>query len=106
MAVASTSKAPDLSQGLQYWEKINATVDGVLGGYGSINRVDALGSRMFLLRVMPWLSTIPSPTASTSKAAGRKEVYRALDVGAGIGRVTKTVLLPLVSQALSSIPLR
>lgn len=56
--------------------------------------MDALASRLFLLSLIPRLSTVPSsirplePPASTHRT-------RALDVGAGIGRVTSSVLIHL-----------
>lgn len=86
--------APNLVAGLHYWEHIAAPdLGGVLGGYASIHRIDALSSRLFLLRLLPSLSVIKSPADQGTEAhhMGRR---RALDVGAGIGRVTKTVLLP------------
>jgi protein N-terminal methyltransferase len=57
-----------------------------------------LGSRQFLLYLIPSLSTVPSairPLAPPSKTR-----TRALDVGAGVGRVTFDVLLPLVSDVV------
>ncbi|WFD43975.1 hypothetical protein MPSI1_002640 [Malassezia psittaci] len=102
---------PDVAKGIEYWEGIPATVDGVLGGFGNgtLPRVDALGSRMFLLRVLPYLSSTP-PTAFNGsprewidlrikqRGGKGKTVTRALDCGAGIGRVTEHSLLPLVDE--------
>ena len=50
---------PDVAKGIEYWESVPATVDGVLGGFGNgtLPRIDALGSRTFLLRVLPSLSS-------------------------------------------------
>lgn len=53
---------------------------------------------MLLLSLIPELSTIVPPHRSSSSATGNtatKRSFRALDAGAGIGRVTSTVLLPL-----------
>ncbi|KDR81657.1 hypothetical protein GALMADRAFT_59400 [Galerina marginata CBS 339.88] len=90
---------PDVQEGIEYWNTQPASLDGVLGGYGtgSLPRVDALGSRLFLLNLYPQLSTIPSAfrPLDTPLDPPRK---RALDVGAGIGRVTADVLLHLVSD--------
>lgn len=62
-------------------------------------RLDATSSRLLILSLLPELSTIPAPhlpAASSSKASTRpSRPFRALDCGAGIGRVTSTVLLPL-----------
>lgn len=63
-------------------------------GDGDLPRVDALSSRMFLLSLLPRLSTVPSsikPLESPTSPART----RALDVGAGIGRVTSSVLIHL-----------
>ncbi|KAA1077676.1 hypothetical protein PGT21_015787 [Puccinia graminis f. sp. tritici] len=105
---------PDINAGLAYWNSVaqqDITNNGVLGGFGngSLPRVDAMGSRMFLLTIRPELSKIKPPydqtnqptTQSTeSQKSGRtgRRYYRALDVGAGIGRVTADVLLYLFDR--------
>ncbi|EEB05493.1 methyltransferase implicated in translation, partial [Schizosaccharomyces japonicus yFS275] len=66
---------------VEYWTKIEPTVDGMLGGFGRgrIPRVDALASRQFLNRLKSrWQDIQPAVAA---------------DCGAGIGRVTENVLL-------------
>ncbi|KAI9064469.1 DUF858-domain-containing protein [Trametes sanguinea] len=94
---------PDVEDGIKYWESQPASYDGVLGGFGngSLPRVDALGSRQFLMHLLPELCTVPSairplrmPEELTSKRT------RALDVGAGVGRVTADVLLHLFSDVV------
>ncbi|KAI7951558.1 hypothetical protein MJO28_007242 [Puccinia striiformis f. sp. tritici] len=105
---------PDINDGLAYWNSIakqdSITNNGVLGGFGngSLPRVDAMGSRMFLLTIRPELSIIkppytptnPSPETNqeTTRTKGDRRLYRALDVGAGIGRVTSDVLLYLFDR--------
>ncbi|CAG9786688.1 unnamed protein product [Diatraea saccharalis] len=64
----------------KYWADIPATVDGVLGGYGYISDIDIKGSREFLDNI---LALDKSPARNI-----------ALDCGAGIGRITKTLLIP------------
>lgn len=61
-----------------YWSQIPATVDGMLGGYGHISTVDIKGSTQFLRQLF------------RLKVAPGKE--RAIDCGAGIGRITKNLL--------------
>ena len=103
--------SPNVAKGVEYWEGVPATVDGVLGGYGNgtLPRVDALGSRTFLLRTLPYLSSTPPPALNESpqmwtherirqRGGKGKTVTRALDCGAGVGRVTEHVLLPLVDE--------
>ncbi|KAA1067116.1 hypothetical protein PGT21_014313 [Puccinia graminis f. sp. tritici] len=105
---------PDINAGLAYWNSVaqqDITNNGVLGGFGngSLPRVDAMGSRMFLLTIRPELSKIKPPYQQTShpptqstesQKSGRsgRRYYRALDVGAGIGRVTADVLLYLFDR--------
>lgn len=65
----------------------------------SLPRIDALGSRQLLLQLFPELCTVPSPL----KPATVRERFvrsRALDVGAGIGRVTRDVLLHLFQDVV------
>jgi len=90
---------PDVEDGLDYWKTQPASLDGVLGGFGSgsLPRIDSLGSRLFLLNLIPELSTVPSALRPLNPLTRRT---RALDVGAGIGRVTADVLLHLVSDVV------
>lgn len=74
--------APDsqinYSDAINYWSSVPATVDGVLGGFGSsiVPKVDIIGSNAFFKRL-----NLP-----------QTEIKYGLDVGAGIGRVTKNFL--------------
>ncbi|XP_053602494.1 N-terminal Xaa-Pro-Lys N-methyltransferase 1-A-like [Plodia interpunctella] len=65
---------------LEYWADIPPTIDGVLGGFGYISQVDVQGSTLFLKALF---SSRNPPSTQT-----------ALDCGAGIGRITKHVLIP------------
>ncbi|KAI3965848.1 hypothetical protein MKX01_010805 [Papaver californicum] len=67
-------------KGVGYWEGVEASVDGVLGGYGHVNDTDIKASEDFLKTI------ISERLGSTRKLA-------ALDCGSGIGRVTKNLLL-------------
>ncbi|KAL0946589.1 hypothetical protein HGRIS_012790 [Hohenbuehelia grisea] len=103
MAATPMAETPDTALGIEYWNSQPASIDGVLGGFGegSLPRVDALGSRLFLLHLRPELCTVPSSLKSLSPLPGAAEKrFRALDVGAGVGRVTAEVLLPLVHDAV------
>lgn len=62
-----------------YWRTQDATVDGMLGGYAVLDAPDVAASRAFLDEAMP---------------AKARQGSRVLDCGAGIGRVTKHLLLP------------
>ncbi|GAA5904629.1 hypothetical protein JCM8208_004834 [Rhodotorula glutinis] len=97
-------QVPDFEAGVSYWARTDATVEGVLGGYGEgtpVPRLDATSSRLLILSLLPSLSTItpphlarPSSSSSTSSPRPSRP-FRALDCGAGIGRVTRDTLLPL-----------
>lgn len=64
----------------KYWANVPATIDGVLGGFGHISDIDLEGSRAFLKQIL----SFRTPPATT----------QALDCGAGIGRVSKYILIP------------
>jgi hypothetical protein len=92
---------PSLPAGLEYWASVPASNNGVLGGFGdgTLPRIDALTSRMFLLSLLPRLSTVTSsikPLPTDPPSATPLARTRALDVGAGIGRVTSSVLIHLL----------
>ncbi|EFA75349.1 hypothetical protein PPL_11426 [Heterostelium album PN500] len=63
-----------------YWKSVDATVDGMLGGLSYVSDTDVECSNKFI-------------TEMTSLGRGR-----ALDCGAGIGRVTQHLLLPLFEK--------
>ncbi|KAL6716441.1 hypothetical protein ACLMJK_006008 [Lecanora helva] len=67
---------------LRYWESISTTVDGMLGGYPHISRVDLKGSANFLAKVRR------AHPPSLSSSGIDSQLRRAVDCGAGIGRVT------------------
>ena len=61
-----------------YWESIDATNDGMLGGYAKLDQLDASSSSRFIHNFL--------------KNGSLKRI-RACDCGAGIGRVSKSFLL-------------
>ncbi|EDV26379.1 N-terminal Xaa-Pro-Lys N-methyltransferase 1-B [Trichoplax sp. H2] len=63
-----------------YWQNQPSTVDGMLGGFGKISKTDLFASRRFLL------DTISDYSKET-------QFKQALDCGAGIGRISKGLLL-------------
>ncbi|XP_022926332.1 alpha N-terminal protein methyltransferase 1-like isoform X5 [Cucurbita moschata] len=70
-------------EGLGYWQGLDASVDGVLGGYGYVNDTDIMGSEVFLKSIL----------AERFPFAGKDRPLVALDCGSGIGRVTKNLLI-------------
>ncbi|XP_015882181.3 alpha N-terminal protein methyltransferase 1 isoform X1 [Ziziphus jujuba] len=79
-------------QGVGYWEGVKASVDGVLGGYGHVDKADIVGSEVFL-------NTLLSERF-TNAAAGSSNQHHlvALDCGSGIGRVTKNLLIRFFNE--------
>ncbi|RKP03871.1 hypothetical protein CXG81DRAFT_29167 [Caulochytrium protostelioides] len=79
---AASGEGPEFySNARKYWATVPATVDGVLGGLGYLNALDARTTGAFLDRL-------------AAAAAGAHTRGRACDCGAGIGRVTQHVLAP------------
>lgn len=76
---ANTCKGEFYVAAAKYWDRIPPTVDGMLGGFGFISQIDIKGSTFFLKS----LFELKNPP---SKAC-------ALDCGAGIGRITKNLLI-------------
>ncbi|KAH7673702.1 Alpha-N-methyltransferase NTM1 protein [Dioscorea alata] len=68
-------------KGIAYWQGVEASVDGVLGGYGCVNEPDVKGSEGFLKPLL------------ADRFGKQKRHLVALDCGSGIGRVTKNLLL-------------
>ncbi|KAI9037344.1 uncharacterized protein KD926_000631 [Aspergillus affinis] len=81
---STTSSPPpdsniDHAHSIAYWSDVPATVDGMLGGFPQVSRIDLQGSKSFLTRTKRLLS-IPSDK--------NLKLPRGVDCGAGIGRVT------------------
>ncbi len=62
---------------VEYWDQQEASINGVLGGYEKVHYTDIDTSKGFI-----------------DQFADRFEHNRVLDCGAGIGRITKELLLP------------
>ena len=75
---------------IAHWSAIkDENHDGVLGGFGSIDEEDARGSLSFAAECLKF-----------GKLSGNLPIsgFRALDCGAGVGRVTKSVLLNFAQE--------
>jgi protein N-terminal methyltransferase len=88
---STTSSAPDASidytKGIEYWNSISSDVNGMLGGFPQTTRIDLIGSSAFLAKLR----------RGKAGAVGAKtqlpKLRRAADCGAGIGRITKGLLV-------------
>jgi len=74
--------AIDQEAAIKYWSNITADVDGVLGGYPQVTRVDLQGSSNFLSKLR----------RKSKVYSERHKLDHVADCGAGIGRVTKGFL--------------
>lgn len=73
----------DYNDAIDYWTSIPATVDGVLGGYGegtSVPKADVVGSSTFLRKLKARMTP------------EKGQIKYSVDIGAGIGRVTRDML--------------
>ena len=88
VSVMSSSSLPtdslvSVKDSLAYWNSVSPTVDGMLGGYPHVSRIDLKGSANFLTKLRRHNRT-QSPVNGL--------FVRGLDCGAGIGRVTAGLL--------------
>ncbi|KAF2486581.1 alpha-N-methyltransferase NTM1 [Neohortaea acidophila] len=92
----TTSTAPDSqinhSAALAYWSSTEPTVNGVLGGYPEVSRVDLQGSNNFLAKLRR------GGNAQSSLPAPPRKLRRAVDCGAGIGRITTGLLVKVAEK--------
>lgn len=89
----TSDKAADTSisqlQAVSYWSSVSADNDGMLGGFPQISKIDLQGSRNFIAK----LRRTQGPQAEQNPQSRR--LKRAVDCGAGIGRVAAGVLCPV-----------
>ena len=71
---------------LAYWSSVSPTVDGMLGGFPQVSRIDLRGSLSFIAKL--------AKSSSPNAPPGAKPFHfvRAVDCGAGIGRITAGLL--------------
>lgn len=72
---------PDYNAQIAYWEGIESTVNGMLGGYPQVSRIDLQGSSNFLVKLRRLMGTKAAEGAS-GEGSG-KVVKRGVDCGAG-----------------------
>jgi len=81
------------SKGKSYWEEIEPTIDGMLGGFTQITSVDIKASNRFLSNYFETIDKKNELLNKEKKINKSEESTRALDCGSGIGRVSKHLLL-------------
>lgn len=78
----------NISASLAYWESVSSDNNGMLGGFPQTSRIDLQGSSNFLTKLR---RARAGQTAATKQAL--PPLDRIADCGAGIGRITKGLLL-------------
>ncbi|KAF2032197.1 hypothetical protein EK21DRAFT_61324 [Setomelanomma holmii] len=80
----------NVNHSLEYWNSVSLDVNGMLGGYPQTSRIDLQGSANFMTKLR------------RGKSAASKQplppLERVADCGAGIGRITKGLLLGVAKQ--------
>ncbi|KAI8373189.1 AdoMet dependent proline di-methyltransferase-domain-containing protein [Radiomyces spectabilis] len=97
-SVVPSMNEPDWYNNAQkYWTNVDATVDGVLGGFESVDPIDVKGSLSFVNEFVHGgrHGTVLKPPVITNGYA--------CDCGAGIGRVTKNFLLKVPFQKVDLV---
>lgn len=92
-APAAPDSHIDHATAIAYWSSTEPTVNGVLGGYPQVSRIDLQGSSNFFAKLRRSSKTHP-PSAG--------KLRRAADCGAGIGRIT-TGFLSNVAETVDII---
>ncbi|KAF8545444.1 alpha-N-methyltransferase NTM1 [Trichophaea hybrida] len=77
----------DTQKQLDYWNSVDATPNGMLGGFEHISRVDIQGSKNFLAKIR----------------LDRTPPLRIADCGAGIGRISKDFLTKITNTVVVDI---
>mmetsp|Transcript_21632 Transcript_21632/g.36854 ORF Transcript_21632/g.36854 Transcript_21632/m.36854 type:complete len:263 (-) Transcript_21632:320-1108(-) len=77
------------AKAVEYWDQQEASYNGVLGGFGFVSDVDVRDSRQLIEKVLK---------TELAEAAAGKRTLVALDCGAGVGRVSKELLLHLFQE--------
>eukprot|EP00892_Ulva_mutabilis_P012546 jgi/Ulvmu1/9664/UM055_0001.1 len=80
--VEATGNQAWYKKAVEYWDRQEASYDGVLGGFGFVSDVDIRDSTVLLRRVF-----------KKTLAEQESRDLCALDAGAGVGRVTEQLLL-------------
>jgi len=92
-ATAPPDSHIDTATALAYWSSTEPTVNGVLGGFPQVSRIDLQGSSNFLAKLRRASKTHPATAGKLARAA---------DCGAGIGRIT-TGFLSNVAEVVDVI---
>jgi protein N-terminal methyltransferase len=73
------------AQSLEYWASVESDVNGMLGGFPQVSKVDILSSKSFLIKLRSFMKVPETGELPIER--------RGVDCGAGIGRITKSLLV-------------
>jgi protein N-terminal methyltransferase len=88
-ANAQPDASINISHSLSYWNSVSSDNNGMLGGYPQTSRIDLQGSSNFLTKLRRGKSQAKLPLPPLERVA---------DCGAGIGRITKGLLLDVAQK--------
>ncbi|KAJ3018595.1 hypothetical protein HKX48_002790 [Thoreauomyces humboldtii] len=93
------------SDAADYWGAVEPTVQGMLGGFGTLTDIDCKASIQFVNEFVTPSPSQPQPPSSTTTTTSSTRPSRprigtslACDCGAGIGRVSKHFLLSVFDK--------
>lgn len=86
----------DPASAIAYWSSTEPTVNGVLGGFPQVSRIDLQGSSNFFAKLR----------RKTGQFAAAQKLSRVCDCGAGIGRITDGFLCKIADQVDLVEPVR
>lgn len=109
-SIPTTDSQISHAQQISYWGEQTADVDGMLGGYPQVSRIDLQSSKNFVAKIrrldrgnqVAHEPAKPNPSSGKAAADGSTKsstpkVARALETGAGIGRITTGLLLTVAN---------
>ncbi|EXJ88200.1 hypothetical protein A1O1_05130 [Capronia coronata CBS 617.96] len=95
----STDYSISVPTQVAYWSTISPSVDGMLGGYPQVSRIDLQFSRNFLRKLERLDKASRGETSADASSNQHRYAFEyCLEPGAGIGRVTLNLLAPLCSR--------
>ena len=93
-----SQQQPDAEKSRLYWSQVDATVNGMLGGFSRVSPPDISESRKFLSHFFSARKSASTSLPPASRTDPLPSAKLALDCGAGIGRITKLLLLNFADE--------
>ncbi|KAF2021787.1 hypothetical protein BU24DRAFT_362609 [Aaosphaeria arxii CBS 175.79] len=87
---AAPDSSIDHAHSIEYWNSVSSDINGMLGGFPQTSRIDLQGSSNFLVKFRRGKQRAVKQNLPS--------IGRAADCGAGIGRITKGLLMGVSSK--------